>query len=222
MTIADLPLTLTTFASVLRDLGIRCSPARVVMAEQALVRLRPVGCEALYWATRLTLCARVEDIDVFNVAFRSFFVGHGDEAVHAPEPSPAAGVAAQEGESLLARIPTQNRGGATERIEEPALDPQLTRETFEDLADQIAAALPESRSMRRTHGGRRELDLRRTVRLIGRHDGEIVTLRYRRRVRRPRRVLLLLDVSRSMLSYVDPMLRFAHALVRRGRRTRLR
>jgi uncharacterized protein with von Willebrand factor type A (vWA) domain len=63
------------------------------------------------------------------------------------------------------------------------------------------------------------LDPRRTVRTILRNGGEISRLRRRRRSSRPRRVVLLIDVSGSMSPYADALLRFAHAVARSSGRT---
>jgi uncharacterized protein with von Willebrand factor type A (vWA) domain len=46
--------------------------------------------------------------------------------------------------------------------------------------------------------------------------GEPVRLAYRHRARRPRRLVLLIDVSGSMSPYADSLLRFAHVVVRRA------
>ncbi|OPG07652.1 hypothetical protein B1L11_30215 [Microbispora sp. GKU 823] len=62
------------------------------------------------------------------------------------------------------------------------------------------------------HGG--ATDARRTVREILRHGGEPARLRRRVRRDRPRRVVMLVDVSGSMAAYADTLLRLAHALVR--------
>jgi uncharacterized protein with von Willebrand factor type A (vWA) domain len=58
-----------------------------------------------------------------------------------------------------------------------------------------------------------ELDVRRTVRGALRHGGDPVHLRRRVPGNRPRRTVLLLDVSGSMRPYARAMLRFAHATV---------
>jgi hypothetical protein len=55
------------------------------------------------------------------------------------------------------------------------------------------------------------VDPRRTVRELLRGGGEPARLRYRAPARKPRRVVLLLDVSGSMAPYADALLRFAHA-----------
>jgi uncharacterized protein with von Willebrand factor type A (vWA) domain len=54
----------------------------------------------------------------------------------------------------------------------------------------------------------------RTVRRALRDGGEVTRLLHRRRSPRPRRVVLLVDVSGSMSPYADALLRFAHAAVR--------
>jgi uncharacterized protein with von Willebrand factor type A (vWA) domain len=54
----------------------------------------------------------------------------------------------------------------------------------------------------------------RTVRRALRDGGEVTRLLHRRARPRPRRVVLLIDVSGSMSPYADALLRFAHAAVR--------
>ncbi|GAA0284256.1 hypothetical protein GCM10009527_095440 [Actinomadura nitritigenes] len=62
------------------------------------------------------------------------------------------------------------------------------------------------------------LDPARTVRETLRRGGETSLLRHRAHRTRPRRVVLLVDVSGSMSPYADALLRFAHAAVRSGGR----
>ena len=57
------------------------------------------------------------------------------------------------------------------------------------------------------------LDLRRTVRSALAADGEPIRQHFRRRSSRPRRLVLLLDVSGSMEPYARALIRFAHAAV---------
>jgi uncharacterized protein with von Willebrand factor type A (vWA) domain len=70
----------------------------------------------------------------------------------------------------------------------------------------------EARRTARRHPARRgAVDPRRTVRELLRGGGEPARLRHRARADRPRRVVLLVDVSGSMGPYADALLRFAHA-----------
>ncbi len=56
------------------------------------------------------------------------------------------------------------------------------------------------------------VDLRRTLRDATRNDGEIIKLSRLKRRNRPRKILLLIDVSGSMKARTDDNLRLAHAL----------
>ena len=78
----------------------------------------------------------------------------------------------------------------------------------------LARELPAQRA-RRYRPARRgdRLDLRPILRAAGRSGGDVVRLRWRRRPRRPRRVLMLVDVSGSLRQSSADALRFAHALV---------
>jgi hypothetical protein len=57
------------------------------------------------------------------------------------------------------------------------------------------------------------------VRALLRNLGEPSRIRRRRRVQRPRRVVLLVDVSGSMSAYADALLRLAHRMVQAAPRT---
>ncbi|WP_276615849.1 VWA domain-containing protein [Streptomyces tendae] len=72
---------------------------------------------------------------------------------------------------------------------------------------------PVRRTARRRPARRGEADPRRTVRAMPR-GGEPVRPLHRVRAERPRRVVLLVDVSGSMAPYADALLRFAHAAAR--------
>lgn len=86
-----------------------------------------------------------------------------------------------------------------------------------EIGRSLATAVPTVRSRRRLSGRRREqVDLRSTYRRSWRTQGEIVDLRFRHRPQRPRRVLVLIDVSGSMKQYTAHYLRFAHVVVATG------
>ena len=61
-------------------------------------------------------------------------------------------------------------------------------------------------------------DLRRTLRRSFRTGGEPLERAWRRRRKRPRRLVLLLDVSGSMDAYSRALVMFAHAALRADRR----
>jgi uncharacterized protein len=122
-----------------------------------------------------------------------------------PAPAPAAAVAAVRGASAVELL--RHRDVTT-------LDEQ-ERSELNRLLD--AFALPgDLRRTRRWQPAHRGLvDRRRTVRALLAAGGEPGTLRWRTPRPRPRRVVLLVDVSGSMTGYADALLRFAHAATRR-------
>lgn len=84
-------------------------------------------------------------------------------------------------------------------------------QAIKDLMGNIVVAVPHRRS-RRTRAARRGpvIDLRRSVRSAIQTDGELVRLPRRRRKVRPRRLVLVLDVSGSMAGYSRALLHFAY------------
>lgn len=77
------------------------------------------------------------------------------------------------------------------------------------------AVLPQAPSRRRrsARSGDR-LDMRHIWRRAHRHDGEIIELRRRARPPRPRRLLILVDVSGSLRQHTPDLLRLAHTALR--------
>jgi uncharacterized protein len=78
----------------------------------------------------------------------------------------------------------------------------------------LAPRVATRRTPRRMRGGAERIDVRRTVRTMLHDGGEPGLLVYDRRREKPRRLVLLIDVSGSMSPYADVLLRFAHAAVR--------
>jgi uncharacterized protein len=89
------------------------------------------------------------------------------------------------------------------------------------MADlRLGGALRRSHRLRRSKGGRptRHPDLRRTVHRSLRRHGEPIERLFLEPAERPRRIVLLCDVSGSMETYSRALLRFLHAaVVGRGR-----
>ena len=83
-------------------------------------------------------------------------------------------------------------------------------------ARQLMASLqwnPGLRRTRRKEAGRGPgLDVRRTLRHNARYGGELVRLETRRRKQKPRRLVVVCDVSGSMERYTRMLLHFSHSL----------
>jgi uncharacterized protein with von Willebrand factor type A (vWA) domain len=92
-----------------------------------------------------------------------------------------------------------------------ALDPAL----FRHLAQVFARSGPVRAAARTRPAPRGRPDRARTLRRIVAHGGEVADITYVRRHRRPRRLVLLVDMSGSMVAYGEALLRFAHAAGRR-------
>src|SRR5207244_72516 len=75
-----------------------------------------------------------------------------------------------------------------------------------------ATSLRTARRYRPAPGG--VIDPRRSLAALRGSFGEPALLAHRRRRVRPRRLVLLVDVSGSMAPYADALLRFAHAAAR--------
>ncbi len=82
----------------------------------------------------------------------------------------------------------------------------------------MAGAMRRSRRLRSSRRGRGRPDLRRTVRRAIRAGGEPINRAFVEPAERPRRLVLLCDVSGSMEAYARGLVRFLHAaVVGRGR-----
>jgi uncharacterized protein len=83
------------------------------------------------------------------------------------------------------------------------------------LLRRLAARGPQrlSRRTKPTRRRREEHDLRATVRASLRHGGELFERRYRRPAWRPRRLVLVVDVSGSMAPYARMLLQYVQACV---------
>ncbi|MGI3223477.1 vWA domain-containing protein [Streptomyces sp. GTA36] len=223
----DVPAVLVGFARALRAAGVEAGPDRVQAFLGALDVLRPGMRSDVYWSGRLTLCGSRDDLERYDRVFAAYFGGSASEAramraappprlrmtVRDAGPAPRAQV---EGERDA--VPTAVLASAAE---------VLRHRDFAGLTDaergqlrRLLAAFALRGELRRTArlrpARRGVVDPRRTVREVLRRGGEPAPPRMRARAERPRRVVLLVDVSGSMSAYADALLRFAHAAAHAG------
>jgi uncharacterized protein with von Willebrand factor type A (vWA) domain len=183
---------LVVFARALRDEGLAVGPGRIVDFCRAAAAL-PAG--DLYWAGRLTLVSRPEEIPVYNRVFNGLV----------EEKPPAELVQVVEDEVALASPREVLR---TKRFD------KLTEEELVQLAElmkRLRLTVPSRRTRRREPARAGAPDLRRTLRRSFRTGGEPVERAWRTRRRRRRRLVLLLDVSGSMADYSRALVLFARA-----------
>jgi uncharacterized protein with von Willebrand factor type A (vWA) domain len=174
----------------------------------------------LYWAGRLTLCSEPDELATYDDVFARWFLGARPEVEAAAAPRPArvaaltpAGADADGGDAVA------HRTGASEaevlRRRDLAGLSVEERAYLRELLALLRPQPPMRRSLRQRPARRGPLDARRSVRAMLATGGEPLRLRRRNRSRRPRKVVLLVDVSGSMEPYAAALLRFAHAVVRR-------
>ena len=225
----DATTTLVGFARTLRAAGVAATQPQLLALIAALDALDPRRRANVYWAGRLTLCADHEELLRYDRAFDAYF---GAAPVPRPSPVPAVPL----------RRPTVSAASSADDADQPdQVDPtsptvataasraevlrhrDVAELSAADLAElhRILAAFPvageprPSRRWRPAHNG--PIDAAGTMRELLRRGGEPARLRRRTHPKRPRRVVLLLDVSGSMSPYAEALLRFAHAAARRGR-----
>jgi uncharacterized protein with von Willebrand factor type A (vWA) domain len=191
------------------------------------------GAGGAYWAGRATLVRRPEDVPAYDRAFAAFFgaIAHPTEARRAVDLAIDEGDDVDDGDD--AGPPEGPDGGDPRRAlrwsrAEVLRTKDLAACTTDELAEahrlmadlRLRAALRPSRRRRPDRrprvGGR--VDLRRTVGAAVRRGGEVGRPATTSTGNRPRRVVLLLDVSGSMAPYARALARFAHAAVAGRRR----
>jgi uncharacterized protein len=217
---------LQRLAAELRARGVRAGVGELLAAHRALAAVDAGSREQAFHALRATLCSGRADHEPFALAFAAVFGDADDRAGDAR--APLAGVP----RAALPRIavPALAEDPAALVLEvAPAAwsDEELLRtKDFADYSDaeraaarrllaRIAKRAP-TRVSRRTRPVRRRghiPDLRATTRASLRQGGELLERRWRAPTRRPRRMVLVLDVSGSMAPYARMLLQYVQASV---------
>jgi uncharacterized protein with von Willebrand factor type A (vWA) domain len=218
--------TLVGFARTLRSSGVDAGPERVQAMVSALAELDAASRTDMYWAGRLTLCADVDDLPRYDRAFAAWFGGEDPPrlrprtVVRVPRevamPAPSTGGVEDPAESSKAATASDQevlRHRDVARLTGPE------REELRRLLALLRGPAPTRVSRRPAPARRGRLDQRRTVRAMLERGGEPARLRHVHRSERPRRLVLLVDVSGSMAPYADTLLRYAHAATTRRRGT---
>ena len=209
-----------TFGRVLREAGLEVGPGRIQDALRGLEAVDLTRQDDVYWTLRTTIVSRREELEAFESAFHAWFLGLGRKPQLRPVAPPP-----KRGERRRGGVPDAGPevdGGEVELgawSQEEVLREKdfgaMTREEFERtrrLITAIASRRPLRRSRRLrpdSQGG--ALDVRGLVRASLATGGEPVERAFRSRVKRPRKLVLVLDVSGSMESYSRALLLYLHA-----------
>ena len=208
-----------SFVTLLRLNGFAVAPEQTVAFLAAIELLGPNSLDDIRRAGLATLAPPPERHATYDVLFDIHFLGH--EAPDQPSGEEEDVVRLQEegrgsDEPLFAEEQNESGLAATraEALVARRFATRATGDALRRLAREAAAKLPRRRGHRRMRARRGAFaDLRRTLRESVRHDGEVMRLRRLKRRPRPRKLLVLIDVSGSMKARTEDNMRLAHALV---------
>lgn len=214
-----------TFGRVLREVGIEVGPGRLVDAVRALGVVDLTRRDDVYFALRQTLVSRHDELDLFDRAFRAWFLrmtALSPLRRTAAQASLASGpLGAGVGEDAAAERETPELGASAHELLREKDFGEMTPEEFDRvrrLLAAIARTRPRRASRRRTPDPRGDrLDLRRLLRHSLRSGGDPLEQPWRSRKLVPRKLVVLCDVSGSMNTYARALLLYLHAIVGTGR-----
>ena len=217
---------LQELAATLRGLGVRVGVGEQLAAHRALAAVDAGSREQAFHALRTTLCSSRADREQFALAFAAVFGAHTT-----PEHDPY-GALGGIARAALPKVAVPSGADPSELVDVAAVpaawsDEELLRHkdfaAYTDaeraaarrLLARLASRAP-TRLSRRTRPTRRRghvPDLRATSRASLRQGGELLERRWRAPTRRPRRLVLVLDVSGSMAAYARVLLQYVQASV---------
>jgi uncharacterized protein with von Willebrand factor type A (vWA) domain len=228
---------LVGFGRLLRARGLPVGTGRILEFCRAVAAMNRFDRESLHIAGRLTMIARHEDYDAYDLAFEQYFPRDRSLDDLGGGLSGSRIEIEREIELLVGEALDENQVGAGEGGDEEVTiglvasgTEVLRAKSFEDLSEterreadaairNLAVALPLRRARRYRASPRgRRFDLRRTLRASLRTQGEPFRRAWRDRRTKRRPLVLLLDVSGSMSSYSRALLQFGYAAVRAGQR----
>jgi uncharacterized protein len=217
-----IPLVVT-FVRNLRRVGVSVPLDNVVHYVRAIDAVGIDRLEGIYWAGRAVLIHRQEDLGAYDRVFDAFW----RSGLVRTEPP------LQPEQWLIEGINDDGVDPGSRDVESSRRRELVGYSDVDQLRHKdFAACTPEeleeiARLIRRTRvqASQRSRRLRQSKRRHGRHapratirrtlrtGGEVVRLMYREPTVRPRRVVLLCDVSGSMEPYARALLRFLHVAV---------
>jgi uncharacterized protein with von Willebrand factor type A (vWA) domain len=207
-----------SFVALLRANGFAVAPEQTTAFLAAIELLGPRSLEAIRLAGLATLAPPPERRATYDRLFDIHFIG--SEAIDRAGAEDEEVVRLQEegrgeDETLLADEANESGLAAAraEALVERRFAASATGDALRRLAREAPARLPRRRGHRRMRASRGPwADLRRTLRESVRNDGEVLRLGRLKRRARPRKVLLLIDVSGSMKGRTDDNMKLSHVL----------
>ncbi len=208
------------FAEALRVAGLPVTPDRGQAFCQAVALAGAGERGAVYWSGRATLCGSRDDVDRYDGVFDTWFAVDHPLGVSVRQatrevlrPDLTASDQSGSGDELAVQVRANASPAEVLRHRDVADMDANERQRLDRLLDGLVVRPPRRTSPRLRPHRRGRIDAARTMRDQLRRGGEPGPLRHRRRTSRPRRVVLLVDVSGSMEPYADHLLRLAHRVV---------
>lgn len=224
---SDPAARVVALAASLRRRGVAVGVDATVQCARALALVDPTDRELVHAAGAATLLVRHDDRAAYDAAFTEVVLRTPGGEVFAPDPVVTSVVQetddADGHDDVEPEPPVPDDAPPVVAVRFSATETLRSTDLAELSPDERAQALrlidrirPEAawRRRRRHRPGRgagSRIDLRSTLRGVGRTGGEVVVPARRAPRRGRRRVVLLLDVSGSMDAYARALLRFAHA-----------
>lgn len=220
------------FVAELRTAGLDLTTDAAVAFADSLSLVDRDEPDQVYWASRSCLVRRNDDIGLHDAVFDRFFFGV--EAMVLPPLSidrrveigfdelDASDDDHGDDDPTPPREPDQSiRFSAVESLRQRDFA-DCTPAELAELATAIEHLRPriERRVARRRRPGRHDriVDIRRSIAAAIRTEGEVLRFRHRHRTDRPRRVVVLVDISGSMEPYARMLVRFGHAVAQATQR----
>ncbi|MFW6042097.1 MAG: vWA domain-containing protein [Chloroflexota bacterium] len=226
---------LLLFGRLLRGLGLDVNPGRMIDLVQALHHIQMGNRDDFYHTLRCLLVHNREEIPLFDEAFALFWRRHEEwqfevdlsQLMDVQKPQPQIIVPP----SPTGEEPSSGANGDRNDDEQPVLEltqtysdrERLRQKDFSELSpDEVQlvrrfmAELVWSLGQRQTRrfriGRGARIDLRRIMRRNLRYGGEILEMPRRERKAKPRRLVIIADVSGSMEQYTRLLLQFIYSL----------
>ena len=203
------------FSGVLRANGLAAAPDQTIAFLRGVTLLGPGSIRDVYHAAVATFGPEPEQRALFDTLFRAHFYGNAAEVA-------SATTEAQNDREAESAAFSPERGAQSSTGDAASLAELLKERTFADAGGgpardwgrQLLRRLPRRRRFRvrpSVHG--HVLHMRRSLRQLAPNDGDIARPQMAQRIARPRKVLILIDVSGSMKALTQDYLRFCHTVV---------
>jgi len=237
----DVATIAATFGDRLHSAGIPVTPERSGRFAAAIDLTTPATYDDIYWAARITLVSGHDQIEQFDRVFGHIFGELADPADTRGDSSPSSASSGPQLRSDHSSDTRQGAAGSgrsgddhehgDDEVGGETLAMTASSDEYLHRADYAALTptelmmlrtlmaemrlAPPNRSRRRTHRSSRgrQLDMRATIRRSQRTAGDPVERIRRRPTVRPRRLVMLADISGSMEPYARAYLQLLHCAV---------